>query len=118
MSENNCPVCYSDLLTKEVTPCMDCGASETGLKHYIDSTYVEYEVYYSQRLILCNFCYVDFGSYKPSYFGFPDNKKIGLQDFNFIKEITVKSLRVDKYCPECDKRLAFLKFVAVCRESS
>jgi hypothetical protein len=111
MAEKNCPVCYSELVEKEVTPCMDCGAHK-------DGSYSEYEVYFGQRLVLCNFCYVDFSSYNPEYFGFPKNKKVGLQDFNFLINITDTSLRVDKYCPECNKRLAFLRFVSLCRENN
>jgi len=112
MNDNNCPVCNSGLLTKEVSPCMDCGRSEPG------SSYTEYEVYFNQRLVLCNFCAVDFGSYKPAYFGFPNDRKIGLHDFNFVREIIDKSLRTDKYCPNCRKGVEFMKFVRYCREQN
>ena len=118
MTETNCPICYSELVAKDVTPCADCDASEARLRQNLTTTYMEYEVYFNQRLVLCNFCDVDFSSYKPEYFGFPSTKKIGLQDFNFIQVVTDKTLGVDKYCPECDKRLAVLKFVSVCRQQN
>jgi hypothetical protein len=118
MADTNCPICYSELVAREVAPCMDCGASELGLQERLTATYTEYEVYFKHRLVLCNFCEVDFGSYKPEYFGFPGNKRVGLQDFNFIRQVTDKSLQVDKFCPECEKRLAFLKFVSLCRQNS
>jgi hypothetical protein len=97
---------------------MDCGASEAGLQQHTTATYTEYEVYFNQRLVLCNFCYVDFGSYKPEYFGLSRQKTIGLPDFNFVQDVTDKTLRVDKFCPECNKRLPFLKLVSVCRQQN
>jgi hypothetical protein len=118
MADTNCPICYSELIAKEVAPCMDCGASEQGLQQLMTATYTEYQTYFNQRLVLCNFCDVDFSSYKPEYFGFSSDKKIGLQDFNFVRQVADKSLRVDKYCPHCDKRLAFLKFVNGCRQNN
>src|SRR5688572_23263467 len=108
MADTNCPICFSELVTRDVTPCMDCGASENALQQHLNTTYTEYQVHFDQRLVLCNFCYVDFGSYMPEYFGFPRGKRMGLHDFNFVRQVADKSIRVDKYCPQCNKRLAFL----------
>lgn len=95
---------------------MDCGAYEFELDHYKKHTYKEYELFFGLRLILCDFCDVDFGSYHPSHFGFTNGKRSGYGDFNFVREIPDKSLRIDKYCPDCKQRLPFLKFIAKCRE--
>lgn len=115
MTITNCPICESELISKEVTPCMECGGGKEELDHYLDHNYNEYEVYFDQRLILCDFCEVDFSSYDSTHFGFKRGKSIGMNDFNFVREITNKELCFDKYCPECHHRLPFLKFIKKCR---
>lgn len=115
MAESNCPICYTELVTQKVTPCMNCGRYESKLNQNKNRQYREYELYFQQRLILCNFCDVDFSSYDPTYFGFKKDKKLGLGDFNFVKEMLDKSLKKDKYCPACKHRLPFLKFIQKCR---
>ena len=118
MKETHCPICYTELISKEVTPCVSCGGLEVELGHYKHHVFREYELYFKQRLILCNFCDVDFGSYAPSYFGFLKSQSIGFQDFNHVREISDKELRKGKYCPECKHRLPFLNFVQYCREEN
>ncbi|MFK7948986.1 MAG: hypothetical protein AB8G11_15445 [Saprospiraceae bacterium] len=106
------PICYTKLVIKNCTPCMDCGGNDKELDHYKEHIYTEYEIINNQRLTLCNFCAVDFGSYSPTTFGL--KKRIGFENFNFVKSVG-KSLRLDKYCPECNHRLPFLNFVMACR---
>jgi hypothetical protein len=43
MAESNCPICYSQLVVKQLTPCMDCGGEEFELDHYMNHKYNEYE---------------------------------------------------------------------------
>ena len=94
---------------------MVCGGDDFELDHYKEHKYAEYEILFDQRLILCNFCDVDFGSHDPTYFGFKKEKKIGFDYFEFIRDIPNKKMTTDKYCPECKSRLSFLKFVEKCR---
>lgn len=115
MKKINCPICESKLISKKVTPCMECGGAVKKLDHYREHKFTEYEVYFEQRLILCDFCDVDFSSFDPTYFGFKKGQRIGLNDFNYVREITNKELYFDKYCNECNLRLPFLKFIEKCR---
>lgn len=115
MAKSNCPLCYTELIKKEVTPCMECGGNEMELNHFSERQFREYEVFFGLRLVLCNFCAVDFGSYDPTHFGFKKDKKIGHGYFNFVRDINDKDLKIDKYCPNCNCRLPFLKFVENCR---
>ncbi len=57
---------------------------------------------------------VDFGSYTSAFFGF--NKMQGYEKMKFIKPIYDKRLSKDKYCPDCDHRLSFLRFVSKARK--
>ena len=111
MSSSSCPLCHSELINVEVNPCMDCGANPNSSK----GKYVEYEVLFGLKLTLCEFCSVDFGSYDPMYFGLDKNEKIGFEYFNFVKEVSNTVKLKDKYCTECEHRLAFLKFIEKCR---
>ena len=115
MKETNCPVCFTELIIKKVTPCAECGADDVELDHYKEHTYHEYVLYHEIRLVLCDFCDVDFASYNPTYFGFEKGRRIGYQDFKFVRKITDIKVVHGKYCPECNNTLPFLKFVRDCR---
>ena len=115
MKERHCPLCYTELLFKQVTPCGECEATGFELNHYQEHKYHEYVLYHGLRLVLCDFCDVDFGSYDPTYFGFEKGKRIGYQDFEMVREITSVKMVKGKYCPECNHNLPFLKFVNKCR---
>lgn len=95
---------------------MECGADEFELDHYLDHNYNEYELFFGLRLVLCDFCDVDFGSYDPTFFGFKNRKSLGFEHFHFIREVTDKTMHYDKYCPKCVYRLPFLKFVMESRK--
>jgi len=118
MKDTNCPICDTKLAVKDATPCMECGIDDFELDHYKEHEYNEYEVYFGQRLILCDFCDVDFGSYDPVYFGFKKGQNLGFNDWSFIKKIDNKELRQTKFCPTCNYPLSFLKFVQACREKN
>jgi len=96
---------------------MDCGGAESELDHYKQHTYKEYEIAFGERLILCDFCDVDFGSYKRDFFGFT-NKHSGFEHLQFVRDIHDKSLRKGYFCSSCHMTHSFLKFVAVCREKN
>jgi len=118
MSENYCPICYSKLEVKEVAPCMECGHLEEEIQHAIEGkhTYSEMRVFNDLCLILCNFCQVDFGSYKSETFNLAKGKRIGFENMQFLREITDHSIRKDKVCSNCMSRLPFLKFLSEVRE--
>lgn len=116
MSENFCPICYTKLTVKEVSPCEECGHLEEELNHYKSHRYAEMRIFGELSLILCDFCQVDFGSYNPEFFGLPHQKSIGLHTMQFIRSIENVSIRKDKCCPECHHRLPFLRFVCQARE--
>lgn len=108
-----CPICSTELEVRDCAPCHDCGWDEKKLKDFQPDkhVYTTYDIYKGLQLTLCNFCDVDFGSYKSEYFGFTNERRIGFQDFHFIKEIKHPQIAKDKFCPICSARLTFLNFV-------
>lgn len=113
-----CPICFSELEIRDCAPCDDCGWNvPTEIEHLNEKlhTYITYEVYQGLQLTLCNFCAVDFTSYKSEYFGLKKDKRLILSDFTFVSQIEYPELVKDKFCPDCSARLKFLKFVSEIR---
>ena len=79
-------------------------------------TYQRFEVFADLELTLCNFRMLDFGSYDPTFFGLPRGSRVGFEGMRFVRDVSNPTLGKDKYCSECCRRLAFLKFVAAARE--
>ena len=116
--KEQCPICYGPLEVIDCAPCDDCGhmPEEIDHLHQGQHDYKIYEVYHGLRLQLCDFCDVDFGSYKPEYLGFKHGRGIGWENFAFVAEVHSPTVEKDKFCPECDRRLKFLTFLRDMRE--
>nr|WP_298123406.1 hypothetical protein [uncultured Pseudoxanthomonas sp.] len=107
---NLCPLCSNPLTLIDVAPCFDCGHSPREL----DGCRQEAHRYYvcqlwDRELVLCDFCYADFGSYFPDYWGMPAGP---LPDYplDAIRELDRPGVAQDMYCTTCQHRLAFLLF--------
>lgn len=116
MNPSHCPLCFTPLDTVDVAPCCDCGHLPEELEHFSQGlhTYAEVEVFEGLSLILCNFCQVDFGSYDLAYFG--ENARTSPHYLKGLVRLDGLSIAKDKFCPNCNRRLAFLEFVAKARE--
>jgi hypothetical protein len=116
MSESHCPICYSALETRTVAPCYDCGHAPVELEHLSQGrhTYDEVETL-GARAVLCDLCQSDFSSYDPTYFGRPAGSRIGRPDMQLVRRLQEPQESVDKFCPQCEHRLAFLRFVEQAR---
>lgn len=103
---------------REVAPCDECGGSPDEIQHFMSGKhrYAEYEVFASLTVTLCNFCDVDFGSFDPTFFGLPRNARIGYQYMRLIQPVREPPLGRDKFCPSCNLRLSFLRFVNQARQ--
>jgi hypothetical protein len=108
-----CPICYSELEVRDCAPCDDCGWKPQEIEDLNDKihTYATYDIYKGLRLTLCDFCRVDFGSYKSEYLGFKNGRRLDLTDFNFVSQIEHPQVTMDKFCPDCSARLRFLNFL-------
>ena len=116
MSESHCPICYTSLETREVAPCYDCGHAPEELVHLAEGrhTYDEIETL-GARAVLCEFCQSDFSSYDPTYFGLPRSARLGRPYMQLVRTLRDPHAGTDKFCPQCRRRLAFLRFVAQAR---
>ena len=118
MQETHCPLCFEKLDVRDVAPCDDCGWSPSEIDHFHQGlhTYREYEVFPGLRLTLCDFCFTDFASYKPDFFGLAPRTRLGPGKMTLVRTIDRPSLGQDKFCPRCGLRLSFLRFVKQARE--
>ena len=114
----HCPLCYAPLEVRDVAPCMECGADPEEVQHFRDGThtYHELEVLPGHRLVLCDFCMVDFGSYDPHFFGLPRGARLRFEHMKLIRDVQEVSMGKDKFCTSCGYRLKFLEFVRAVRE--
>ena len=97
-----------------MAPCMDCGPRPDELEHFASGrhTYAEWQLFpeLADRLVLCDFCEIDFGSYLPEYFGMPAGSEPGRRR-QFIRERRDLMVVEDWVCPECQTRKGFAEFV-------
>jgi len=118
MKKEQCPLCYTEMESIDCTPCHDCGHFEDEIKKFdeIGGNFNIYELYDGLTLQLCDFCKIDFGSYKSDFLGFKDNTTIGFENMNFVKGIDKPEMEKDKFCPNCKMRMKFLNFINSLRE--
>ena len=118
MHETHCPLCHAELEVRDVAPCDECGGLPQEIAHFSSGkhSYAEYEVFPPLMLTLCNFCDVYFGSHDPTFYGLPRNARIGYQCMRLVQPVPEPTLGRDKFCPVCNLRLSFLRFVHQARQ--
>lgn len=118
MKKEQCPLCYSEMISTDCTPCHDCGHYEDKIEKFKEfgGNFNVYDLYNGLTLQLCDFCKIDFGSYKSDFLGFSDGTTIGFEHMHFVKEIQNPEMEKDKFCPECHMRMKFLMFISYLRD--
>ena len=59
---------------------------------------------------------MDLSSYDPGWFGLKEQRDLDPGRFTVLEALREPEPATDKYCPACNVRLAFLRFVAAVRE--
>ena len=127
MKIENCPICYEELEVVETTPCICCGKDQDKIsvlkqgiteQHIHDSfNFATYRAFGKLEVILCDFCPFEFTSFDASFFGFPKEKKMGPENFQFLKIIEKPQIGKDKFCSACYMRSAFITFTLNLRKA-
>lgn len=116
INATHCPICHTVPEVIEVAPCRDCGHMRRELEELSrgEHTDSEFRVFGDNRIVLCDFCDADFGSYLPTYFRLPESGRV-------IDDPHLEFVRVfpkpwvvtkDKFRPDCQRRLRFIEFRA------
>jgi protein-arginine kinase activator protein McsA len=77
--------------------------------------YSIYRAFEKYEVNLCGLCTLEFSSYNPEFFGFSKNKIIHPDNVQFLESIEPSTIEKDKYCKNCDMRLAYLLFIQTVR---
>ena len=111
-----CPLCAQVMAWRPVSPCMECGGDPRELKMLQDQahSYNEVLVFGRFRLLLCDFCQIDFGTYPSYFFGLPRNRHLGFNDLVYQRTVD-PVLGHDWVCTGCGYRLAFTQAVLAMR---
>jgi hypothetical protein len=106
-----CPICFADLETRDVAPCYMCGGLPNELEHLNQNrhSYAVYRFPTGTEMELCEICFLDMGSIGGEHWGLDRGNRITTNDLALVRqEFSPRAIR-DKYCPNCDARLAYLK---------
>ncbi len=102
----------------DTAPCWDCGHLPEEVEHFRSGRH-EYRLVsaFGERMVLCDFCVVDFGSYEPGFFGLPPSTRIGLgtQHLVVMEPVLAPQLSKDAHCEGCSRRLKFLTWLEAVR---
>lgn len=120
MEERMCPACDGPLELRAVSPCLICGGETEAVEHHLTGLhgYAEYELFGGLRIVLCNYCALDFQHQDPTLFGRPAEPPLERSDLRLRARLERPEMEEDHYCPRCEKRLSFLEFVSSTRARS
>lgn len=116
MTSETCPICDGALESRRVAPCMSCGGDPEEVDHHLTGLhgFAEYELFDGMRLILCNYCALDFPSQDPVLFGL--DRPLRREDLRLVRRLERPHIEEDAWCTSCNRRLSFLRFAASARE--
>jgi hypothetical protein len=110
MRNAQCPVCYTPLEVRAVTPCFYCGAwpEQVALFKPTDE-FREWRLPSGQRIVLCRPCELE-EFLVPGGWGYRLNlgTRWPLNALEYVRQVQDPQLGQDKFCPTCNMRLAFL----------
>jgi hypothetical protein len=111
---SQCPVCYTPLEVREVTPCLICGGwAEAVARFDPDAPFSEFRLPRGRSLVLCNGCEVE-EFMVPGGWGYrlAPAEKFPVNVLQRVRPLQTPHLGRDKFCPTCNLRLAFLMVIA------
>jgi hypothetical protein len=115
MGQTQCPICYAPLEVRDVTPCVICGGWPDSVERFTPSAkFAEWRLPAGPVLILCQACELE-EFMVPGGWGFRlghDAGSLPINSLQFVRNLPVPVIAKDKFCAQCDLRLAFLEVVA------
>jgi len=106
-----CPICYAELETRDVAPCYMCGGLPVELEHLNQNrhTYAVYRFPNGTEMELCQFCFLDIESVSGEHWGLGHGDRITTNELALVGQDFSPRVNRDKYCPNCDAGLRYLK---------
>lgn len=105
-----CPICYAELENRDVAPCYMCGGLPDELAHLKQNrhSYAVYRFPTGTELELCEICFLELDSIGGEHWGLDRRNRITTNDLALVRQDFSPRVTRDKYCPNCDARLAYL----------
>ncbi|MBL8799232.1 MAG: hypothetical protein JNM56_35425 [Planctomycetia bacterium] len=114
MGQAQCPICYSPLEVRDVTPCFVCGGwPESVARFGSAAVFTEFRLPSGRCLVLCRGCELE-EFMVPGGWGYrlaPDEGR-PVNALQRVRSVESSCLERDKFCPTCRLRLAFAVLVA------
>jgi hypothetical protein len=121
MAEPQCPICFTPLEVREVTPCTICGGWPSSVESFDPSReYYEWRLPNGSTLVLCNGCMIEEFMVPRGLgekLGLPKSRRLLIDGLVRVRRIAEPALTNDKFCPECGFRLGFLRLLASASET-
>jgi hypothetical protein len=115
MQRAHCPICYSLLEVRTVTPCFICGGWPDHVERFNPAKPLrEYQLPSGLNIVLCSGCEVEEFMVEGGY-GWQLELPTGRLPINYlswVSDLSEPEVGLDKYCNQCNLRLAFLKILA------
>ncbi len=113
MGQAQCPVCYTALEVRAVTPCFVCGGWEGLAERLETATFREYRLPGGQPIVLCGACELEEFMVRGGWgYQLGLERRLPVNELKWVCEIERPQLGRDKFCPTCNLRLAFIHLVA------
>jgi hypothetical protein len=115
MQRAQCPLCYSLLEVRAVTPCFICGGRPDHVERFNPAKPIrEYQLPNGLNIVLCSGCEVEEFMVEGGY-GWQlelPTSRLPINYLSWVSDLTEPKVGLDKYCNQCNLRLAFLKILA------
>jgi hypothetical protein len=119
VKQSQCPVCYSPLEIRAVTPCFICGGWSDSVAQFDPAAeFREYRLPQEPILILCRVCELE-EFMVPGGWGYQlaPNENPPINALCWMRTVPAPQLSLDKFCPTCKLRRVFLEILANYRAS-
>lgn len=113
MAVSQCPICYSPLEVRDVTPCVVCGGSPESVERYdLSGEFTEFRLATGRTIVLCRGCELE-EFMVPGGWGYEliPGEKLPVRGLQRVGAVESPRLGRDKFCPACHLRLAFAEVV-------
>jgi hypothetical protein len=114
MGQSHCPICYSPLEVRDVTPCYICGGwPEVVARFDPAAAFTEFRLPEGSVLVLCQGCELE-EFMVPGGWGYQlaPGEKLPVNALRRVQAVKGHRLGRDKFCPVCNLRLAFAGIIA------
>jgi hypothetical protein len=112
--QSQCPVCFSALEVRDVTPCQVCGGWPESVSRFDPSaTFAEFRLPGGRLVVLCRGCELEEFMVRGGWgFRLAPGEKLPVNALQRVRLVAAPQVGHDKFCPSCNLRLAFLDIIA------